>query len=192
LTVTFEYAGRRVHLARQVSDCDQCDNHERHVRLDPRALSPMELARVLVHEHRRADLRAVLVRFDALHDLHRTPDRGVVDRIDWLVRTGRLVAIECRLPIPTYTPDLPPAPVEPMPAFAPSKVTEPDKTWVGIAMVDDEGKPVPGQKYRVKTPDGVVHEGTLDAQGKAMISNLDPGNCEISFPDIDGKEWKAV
>jgi hypothetical protein len=191
-TVTYEYAGRRVHLVREVSDCDRCDNRALHVRLDPRGLSPLELARVLVHGRRQADLRNLLLRFGDVHEFHRTLDRSVVDRLGWLVQTGRLIAIECREPLMPYVEDLPPPPVEAGGAFTPSQTKEPEKTWVEILLLDDTGKPVPGQKYRIKTPDGVLHEGTLDDTGKARVGDLDPGSCDISFPEIDGGEWKPA
>ena len=46
--------------------------------------------------------------------------------------------------------------------------------------------------YVVKVPEGVVNEGRLDAQGRARISGIDPGVCEISFPDIDAREYKKI
>jgi len=64
------------------------------------------------------------------------------------------------------------------------------KTWIEIRLVDEEEKPVPHQKYRIKLTDGSVQEGTLDADGRARFNQIDPGTCEVSFPNIDAPEWR--
>lgn len=78
-------------------------------------------------------------------------------------------------------------------AAPPPKPPPKKKTWVSIELLDDEGKPLAGKKYRVKLPDGSVKEGTLDEAGKAKIEEIDPpGTCKVSFPEIDGNEWKKA
>jgi hypothetical protein len=70
----------------------------------------------------------------------------------------------------------------------PKKVERPktrEKTWVEFFLVDREGNPVPGVRYRVKLPDGTTKEGVLDTYGQANFYQIDPGNCKISFPDLD-------
>ena len=60
------------------------------------------------------------------------------------------------------------------------------KGWIEVELVDEAGKPVVGEKYRVTLPDGVtLAEGTLDEKGKARVEGFDPGNCKITFPEID-------
>jgi hypothetical protein len=66
------------------------------------------------------------------------------------------------------------------------------KTWIEIRLVDAEDKPVPNQKYRIKMTDGSVKEGSLDGEGRARFEQIDPGNCEVSFPEIDAQEWKPA
>jgi hypothetical protein len=66
------------------------------------------------------------------------------------------------------------------------------KTWIAIELVDDKGKPIPKERYRIELPDGSKVEDKLDANGYARIDNIDPGECQISFPDIDGREWKPA
>lgn len=64
------------------------------------------------------------------------------------------------------------------------------KSWIEIELVDDEGKPIPGEKYRVTLPDGsTLAEGTLDEKGQARVESLDPGSCKVSFPDLDKDSW---
>ncbi|MEW5979686.1 MAG: type VI secretion system tip protein TssI/VgrG [Acidobacteriota bacterium] len=65
------------------------------------------------------------------------------------------------------------------------------KSWIEIELVDDQGKPVPGEKYRVTLPDGTtIDEGTLDDKGFARIDGIDPGTCKITFPNLDKDAWK--
>lgn len=69
--------------------------------------------------------------------------------------------------------------------------SEPDPTsWIKIKLVDMEGEPVPSEKYRVVTPGGEVKEGTLDANGEAYVRCDEPGECEISFPELDESAWE--
>ena len=66
------------------------------------------------------------------------------------------------------------------------------ETFVAIVLRDESGKPVAGEKYKVTAPDGSVHEGELDERGGAYIDELDPGNCQVQFPNIDAREWRAA
>jgi len=58
-----------------------------------------------------------------------------------------------------------------------------------ITMVDPDGLPVPNLRYRVVAPDGSVREGRLDSNGRAQEHGLEPGTCEVSFPDLDADIW---
>jgi hypothetical protein len=80
--------------------------------------------------------------------------------------------------------------------FKPPK-TKADKakkpSWIAIKMVDEDNKPVPGEKYRITLPDGeTVSEGTLDEKGCARLDAIDPGSCKITFPDLDKDAWKEA
>jgi N-acetylmuramoyl-L-alanine amidase len=59
------------------------------------------------------------------------------------------------------------------------------KSWIGIVLLDQTGAPVPGLRYRIIDTDGNVNDGTLDANGTAMIRELDPGNCQIFVPYVE-------
>ena len=65
----------------------------------------------------------------------------------------------------------------------------PEKTWIEIELVDDEDKPVAGEKYEIKLPDGKVSKGSLDQKGVARVDGIDPGTCQIVFPELDKKAW---
>ena len=60
-----------------------------------------------------------------------------------------------------------------------------------IEMVDEEGKPVAGEPYKVILPDGqTAAEGTLDNKGRAKVEGFDPGSCKVSFPNLDKDAWR--
>ena len=69
-----------------------------------------------------------------------------------------------------------------------------DKThFIEIALVDETGKPVPGAAVQIKLPDGAtVASGTTDEKGCYKVTHIDPGNCEIAFPDLDDKAWEEA
>lgn len=69
-----------------------------------------------------------------------------------------------------------------------------ERTWVGIALVDDDDppRPVAFKRYRVELPDGSIREGMLDANGQAKIVGIDPGTCKVSFPDFHAGDWQRV
>ena len=57
------------------------------------------------------------------------------------------------------------------------------QTWLEIALTDDNGRPLPGEKFTLDLPDGSQLEGYLDGQGRARIENLDPGDATLAFTD---------
>jgi type VI secretion system secreted protein VgrG len=64
------------------------------------------------------------------------------------------------------------------------------KHWIGLKLVDEAGKPVPGEEYIITLPDGTtVASGTTDEKGEARVENIDPGNCKITFPNLDQDVW---
>ncbi|MBI4586171.1 MAG: carboxypeptidase regulatory-like domain-containing protein [Planctomycetes bacterium] len=65
-------------------------------------------------------------------------------------------------------------------------------SWIEIELVDEDGQPVPGLKYRVTLPDDSVAEGTLDGKGFARIEGIPAGNCKITFPDLDKDAWEPA
>jgi hypothetical protein len=66
------------------------------------------------------------------------------------------------------------------------------KTWVAIRLLDEDGNPVPDVAYSVTLPDGSIMTGSLDDQGFARFDDIDPGQCQVSFPEIHAREWKRV
>jgi type VI secretion system secreted protein VgrG len=66
-------------------------------------------------------------------------------------------------------------------------------SWIEIEMVDEDNNPVPGEAYSITLPDGeTVAEGTLDDKGFARVDGIDPGTCQITFPDLDQDAWEKA
>lgn len=72
---------------------------------------------------------------------------------------------------------------------SPEKAKE-KKAWIEIILVDMEGKPVPGVRYRITPPGGQPVEGRLNEHGQAGLYTIEPGNCKITFPDLDKDAWE--
>ena len=74
--------------------------------------------------------------------------------------------------------------------FQESETTPPETSWIEVELVDQDGKPVPHQRYRVTEPDGKVHTGALDKDGLAHVAvKKESTNCKIEFPDMDKEAW---
>jgi hypothetical protein len=71
-------------------------------------------------------------------------------------------------------------------------VSQEKKHWIEIALVDENGDPVPGQSYEIKLPDGSIQSGNLDSRGLARIDGIDPGTCKVAFTDLDQGAWRAL
>lgn len=69
---------------------------------------------------------------------------------------------------------------------------EEEKSWIEIELVGEDEQPIPGEKYRITLPDGRVDEGTLDGNGFARVDGIDPGTCQITFPDLDKEAWEKI
>lgn len=77
---------------------------------------------------------------------------------------------------------------------APSdELMKPDEVptdWIAIELVDEDGEPLANVEYRIEDPSGDVRRGSTDAMGKARVEGLEPGKCKVSFPKLDGSEWR--
>jgi phage protein D len=82
-----------------------------------------------------------------------------------------------------------PAPAK-QPAQGPGQ-KPPKRHWLQIELVDEQGAPVPGAAYVVKTASGEELLGTLDESGKARLGGLDPGSCVVKFPGHNDS-WKPA
>ncbi|RJS19215.1 type VI secretion system tip protein VgrG [Corallococcus sp. H22C18031201] len=56
---------------------------------------------------------------------------------------------------------------------------------MSVQVKSQDGKSLANVKYEMELPDGTVRKGTLDGSGKAELKDVPPGNCRMSFPDLD-------
>jgi hypothetical protein len=64
--------------------------------------------------------------------------------------------------------------------------------WIELELVDEDGDAVPGVDYRIECDDGRVRTGTTSGSGKAREEGLHAGNCKVSFPALNGPDWKKA
>ncbi len=81
----------------------------------------------------------------------------------------------------------PPLPGQPQP---PGREPPAALTWIEITLVDETGEPLPGERFLLVLPDGSRRNGRLDDKGFARVEQIPAGVCDVSFPDIDGREWR--
>lgn len=75
-------------------------------------------------------------------------------------------------------------------AAKPPAAAEPEH-WIEIELLDDEGKPIAGERWFIEMPDGSNLSGRTDGQGRARVDGVDPGTARVSFPDLDKKSYQA-
>ena len=127
--------------------------------------------------------------------LDRATDDEILEQAAQLLATGvwHVHAPETSRPANTQGPgsaepkesetDSPPK----QPARTPSPATK--LTWVEIRLVDEDGTPVPGVAYEITFPDGSIRSGSLSARGTARYDQIEPGQCQVKFPELDAQEW---
>ncbi|HUI53522.1 MAG TPA: type VI secretion system tip protein VgrG [Bryobacteraceae bacterium] len=102
-------------------------------------------------------------------------------------------ATQLNMSLANITPAPPHAAAPPASAtHNPASEENKDKThWIEIELLDEAGKPVPGEVYHVTLPDGsTIADGTLDEKGRARVEHIDPGTCKVTFPNLDKDAWE--
>jgi len=107
-------------------------------------------------------------------------DGQVLERIAAYLKSGKYRLLRSRLALSTRQGETEEQTVAEGKGPAPRKTS-----WIEINLRYPDGNPVPGERYRLKLPDGSVQEGNLDAYGHAEYYNINPGSCELTFPDLD-------
>ena len=92
--------------------------------------------------------------------------------------------------VPAWKSDPGKNPLVDAPTHKPAK----DKAhYIEIALVDEAGKPVAGESVRVTLPDGkTLAEGCTNEKGEYKVRGIDPGSCQICFPDLDQNAWEEA
>ncbi len=112
----------------------------------------------------------------------------LIHEIEAHIRSGALhVAAtprtRLRLPELPQPPELLAPEVETVDANDAAPVRE-QLAWVEVRLLDEEGKPIPGNACRITLADGQVHALRTDAQGLIRIAGLaHPDPCEVLFPE---------
>jgi hypothetical protein len=137
----------------------------------------------------RAQARALLADESASAALCEFEEDEILDALAWRI---------CRADLtPTAHPrvyrsaDLVvmPQPSDDEPVLAAAKET----TWIEIQLVDEVGEPVEGEPYELTLPNGSMQRGKLNYRGRARVDNIDePGQCLVTFPDLDRDVWERA
>jgi hypothetical protein len=92
-------------------------------------------------------------------------------------------------PVPVLESPPPPAALpSPLQNAPPLQESEPSTTFVAIKFVDEEGKPIPGIRYKLTLSDGSTREGCVNDQGEAREEDIrHPGECRVEFLDFDNE-----
>ncbi len=75
------------------------------------------------------------------------------------------------------------------PLGPPSSSPPADLSWVEIELLDEQSQPVPFEAYVIELPDGSSRTGSLNNVGRAMERDVTPGQCKVSFPNLDHDAW---
>lgn len=62
---------------------------------------------------------------------------------------------------------------------------ETSTAWVEFELVDAEGEPLAGVRYRLTLADGSTREGEVGASGVVRVEGIEPGECTVVFPELD-------
>ena len=77
-------------------------------------------------------------------------------------------------------------------AFVRARIA-PKQHWIMIEMVGEDDSPLKDEPYHITLPDGSVKEGNLDGKGSVMIEDiLVPGDCIVTFPELDSEAWESL
>jgi hypothetical protein len=79
---------------------------------------------------------------------------------------------------------------EPLSAANPS--AGPGPGFVSFRVVNQMGDPLPGVRYEVTAADGTVFSGETDAFGGVFVGDLEPGDCDLSLPDLADELWSSA
>ena len=183
LSWSFRGYGETLHLVRQADVA--------HARSQPR-MAPPEAAFFIatlpattmgIDRLVRAELVSVIAALDGLTGAaEHLATEQLKSRVAEAVARERLIAFRTAQPTVVEQPQK----VEPL---GPS---EDDTTWIEIELVDQDKDPVPNERFLIETSDGRTIQGTTNASGKAREEGLKPGDCKVSFPDLEAESWKAA
>lgn len=83
-------------------------------------------------------------------------------------------------------------PVQPFEAPLDTQSSTEPTSWIELQLEDELGNPIGGERYEIKLADGSTARGSLGSDGRARVSGIPPGNCEVCFPQLDGTAWEGA
>jgi hypothetical protein len=161
--------------------------------------STREVLFVLLHDARNGDRRArglLCEIHGALYPEARlsTLDVGTSREFESAARIADAVERAAAMGQVAIVPEVRPAaqgmPKPLLPALGPSELTPQSVHFIELELVDQDEKPVGGEAYSIKLPDGRTVNGKLDNNGRATVNGIkNPGSCQVSFPNLDVSVW---
>ena len=86
-----------------------------------------------------------------------------------------------------------PVTLDPPTIWKPTPHKEEKKTIsLEFQLVDPEEKAVPKESYVLHKPDGTTEPGTTDGEGGVKLTDVEPGEYKIQFPNRYDVEWKFL
>jgi type VI secretion system secreted protein VgrG len=114
-------------------------------------------------------------------------DPGVVEAIkavDRATQTGKYGSVQSDAFKP-QDPDTQPASQDPA-----QQEQQQEPSWIEIKLVDEDNRPVVGESYQITLPNNQVAGGMTDANGVGRVEGFDPGQCQVTFPELDKTVWQ--
>jgi hypothetical protein len=62
-------------------------------------------------------------------------------------------------------------------------------TFVGVSLVDQEGRPVPGEPFLVEFPGGALKRGVTGGDGTVKVPGSKEGTAKVTFTRLDPAAW---
>ncbi len=134
-------------------------------------------------------LRRILAR-TSLGEVDRLEETEILEQLAPLLVTGQIKILKSALRSAVSTMET--AVEEPERVTEAKSAAQKKTSWIEIKLIDMDGNPIPGERYRIKLPDGSTEEGRLDSFGHAEYNNINPGTCLVTFPDLDAEAWNRI
>ena len=133
-----------------------------------------------------AVVRAAVGRVDLAADLSPVTDEALRERAAWALYDRELYVDGRRRDTPGGGGGGQP---KPGPKTDPPPPPTDQKTWIEVHLKNTDGVPLRGERYKLKLPDNTVREGSTNDAGAVFIEDIDPGLCELTFPDLDRRAF---
>lgn len=66
-------------------------------------------------------------------------------------------------------------------------------TWIDIVLVGEDDEPIPNERFEVYRPDGtLLGQGRLDENGCGGFEDIEDGQYEVCFPELDDSAWERA